>query len=56
MRRRKEKEIQRFHDIMIENEENQRKLKNEAERERIEVFSYDNLGYQSSGRIYSSSR
>ena len=30
---------------MVENEENQRKLKEEAERERIEVLFFNNLGY-----------
>ena len=39
MRDRREREKNRFKEVMIENEENQRRLKDEAERERLEVFS-----------------
>ena len=38
MRDRREREKDRFKEVMIENEENQRRLKGEAERERLEVF------------------
>ena len=37
MLERKLKERQRFQQVMVENEENQRRLREEAERERIEV-------------------
>lgn len=37
MRDRKIKELNRFQQVMSENEENQRRLREEAERERIEV-------------------
>ena len=38
MKDRKVKERNRFQQIMVENEENERRLKEEAERERIEVL------------------
>ena len=41
---------------MEENDENQRRLKDEAEKERIEVIHYSNLGYQSSRRICQTAR
>jgi hypothetical protein len=37
MRDRKIKELNRFQQVMVENDENQRRLKDEADRERIEV-------------------
>lgn len=37
MKDRKLKELQRFQQVMVENDENQRRLREEAERERIEV-------------------
>lgn len=37
MKERKVKELQRFQQVMVENEENQRRLREEAEREREEV-------------------
>lgn len=38
MRRRKQKQQDRFREMMAENDENQRKIKGEEERERIEVL------------------
>jgi hypothetical protein len=38
MKDRKLKELQRFQQVMVENDENQRRLKDEADRERIEVL------------------
>ena len=40
MRDRRAKEMNRFKEVMIENEENQRRMKDEAERERLEVFYF----------------
>lgn len=38
MKERKLKELNRFQQIMEENEDNERRLKEEAERERLEVI------------------